>query len=353
VLRRLKTGYHLGTHSTDLREFPVPTLLQPDVSVVIRSSPRIERYQSVIATKFEQGVPINAGTLFPYSMTGALYSEDGALIELSQRVSGIAGDHVVLADPDIIVDQSTPVRLPGSGCYLGHLFEHYGHFITESLSAIWPVIAGEKFDYFAIHPFGAVGGLNENAAWTFGRFGIEPSKIHIIRGQTWFEELTIPERTWKPNQCVHNAYGEIVTALSKPFWQNEPSRKIYLSRSKVPNRPIENEPDIEEYFSIMGYDIVHPQILSFEQQLKLFGMCDILAGFSGSALHNILFCQPGTAVVSLGDRRTRDTLLPNQRLCNAICSCQMVLIPFAQGARGFDLLALRAELPAAEELITR
>jgi len=92
-------------------------------------------------------------------------------------------------------------------------------------------------------------------------------------------------------------------------------------------------------------------MLSLQQQLELFGSCQILAGFSGSALHNILFCPPGTAIISLGDRRTRDTLLPNQRLCNAIGSSQMALIPFASGEHGFDLSVLRAEVVAAQKLV--
>jgi hypothetical protein len=321
--------------------------------VVIESPPRIERYQSVIATPFQQGAPITVGTLYPYSVTGALYANDGRLIELSRRVSGVGGDHVVLADPDLIGERSAAVRLSGRGCYLGHLFEHYGHFITESLSTLWPLLGGERFDYFVAHPFGARGALTETAAWAFARLGIEPENVHIIREQTWLENLTVSERTWRANHSVYAVYREIMTALSKPFWQTTRSSKVYLSRSKVANRPIENERDVEEYFSIMGYEIVHPQTMSFEAQLRLFGACDILAGFSGSALHNILFCPPGTAVVSLGDRRTRDILLPNQRLCNAISSCQMALIPFAQGEHGFDLPILRAALPAAEDLIRR
>jgi Glycosyltransferase 61 len=330
----------------------VPALLQPDVSVVIKSPPRMERYQSVTATPFRQGGPITAGTRFPYTVSGALYSKDGALIGLSRRVSGVTGDHVVLADPDRIEDSATVVRVPGRGCYLGHLFEHYGHFITESLSALWPIMAGERFEYFVAHPFGAVHGLNEKAAWAFGRFGIKPLELYVINRQTWFEELTVPERTWQANESVHAAYWEIVTAVSRPFWRAKRPRKIYLSRSKVANRCIENGGEIEEEFARRGFDIVHPQTMSLEEQLRQFGTCDILAGVSGSALHNIVFCPPGTAVVSVGDRRTRDTLLPNQRLCNAISSSQMALIPFAEGERGFDLSMLRAELSAAEKLIT-
>jgi hypothetical protein len=55
--------------------------------------------------------------------------------------------------------------------------------------------------------------------------------------------------------------------------------------------------------------------------------------------------------MSVGDRRTKDTLLPNQRLCNAISASQMALIPFAPSERGFEVATLRAEVSAAEALI--
>jgi hypothetical protein len=326
-------------------------LLQPDLSVVVTSRPRVERLRSVTATPFRVGAPFTAGTLFPYPVSGALYSEDGALVGLSLRVSGVGGDHAVLADPDAI-DVSAPTeRVPGHGCYLGHLFEHHGHFVTETLSSLWPLVDGETFDYFVFHPFGAAADLNGNATWALGQFGIERQALHVIRARTRFEELTIPERTWQPNQGVHLAYRDIAEKIGKPFWQEGRSRRIYLSRSRVANRLIENEPEIEEYFAARGYDVVHPETMPMNEQLAQFGSCNLLAGFSGSALHNVVFSPPGTALISLGDRRTRGTLLPNQRICNAISGCPMALVPFAEGGRGFDLSALREEVPAAEDLI--
>ena len=329
----------------------MPILLEPDASVVVRSPPRLERLRSVTATPFRQGDPFTAGTLFPYPISGALYSEDGTLVDLSRRVCGVGGDHAALADPGTVDPRATVERVTGRGCYLGHLFEHHGHFITESLSSLWPLVRGESFDYFVCHPFGAASALSGNAEWAFGRLGVEREALHVICAQTWFEELTVPERTWQPNQGVHLAYREIVTNLSRPFWRQERSRRLYLSRSQVANRLVENEPEIEEYFASKGYEIVHPETIPLQGQLELFGACGLLAGFSGSALHNVVLCPPGTAMVSLGDRRTRGTLLPNQRICNAISGSRMALVPFAEGERGFDLPALRSEVPVAEELV--
>lgn len=331
----------------------MPNLIQPDFSIIHNAHPRIERYQSVIATPFHQGQPITPGKNFPYPICGALYSEAGALIALSQRVSGVAGDHVVLADPEIIEDRSAVDRLKGRGCYLGHLFNHYGHFMTESISAVWPLNCGEEYDYYAIHPFGPKDGLNATADWVFRRLGIEPRKVHIIRHQTFFEDLTVPERTWQHNRIANKMFREIATLLSKPFSQKNASQKLYLSRKNIPNRRVENEPEIEEHLLNLGYHIIYPETLTIEEQLKHFGSCDILAGFAGSALHSILFCRPGTAVISLGDRRSKDILMPNQRLCNAINFSMAAVIPFAEGDAGFDLGVFKSEFSVAEELISK
>jgi O-antigen biosynthesis protein WbqL len=44
---------------------------------------------------------------------------------------------------------------------------------------------------------------------------------------------------------------------------------------------------------------VHPQRLSLREQLTLFDGAEVVAGEYSSALHNTLFCRPGTRVISL------------------------------------------------------
>jgi O-antigen biosynthesis protein WbqL len=78
-------------------------------------------------------------------------------------------------------------------------------------------------------------------------------------------------------------------------------RLIYLSRTKMPVtwHRIENEQEIETAFSELGFEIIHPQELSFCQQIELMASARVVAGEFSSALHNTLFAPIGTPVIAL------------------------------------------------------
>ena len=74
---------------------------------------------------------------------------NGALVESSQRVGGLSGDHVVAADPATYRPgrrrrwpwpgrRSATARLTGTWLYAGNWMNHFGHFVTETLTTLWP-----------------------------------------------------------------------------------------------------------------------------------------------------------------------------------------------------------------------
>ena len=65
--------------------------------------------------------------------------------------------------------------------------------------------------------------------------------------------------------------------------------RLYLSRAGVSKRPLVNEPEVRERFVRRGFQVVHPETLSFAQQLELFAGPACLAGPFGSAFHNLVF----------------------------------------------------------------
>jgi capsular polysaccharide biosynthesis protein len=71
------------------------------------------------------------------------------------------------------------------------------------------------------------------------------------------------------------------------------SRKVYISRSKASARSIENEAEIIPLLLQKGYEIVHCETLSFEQQLTLFSQAKAVIGLHGAGLTNIMFMTGG------------------------------------------------------------
>src|SRR5690606_15699244 len=136
--------------------------------------------------------------------------------------------------------------LAGHGLYLGHLYSHYGHFITEGLGALWPLVEGEAFDYYAMHPFIFGDEVQPYMSYVFSQLGIPTSAVSILREPTLLEDVTIPERIWSVNCSVNAAFRRILTHLAEPATTKGPP--LYLSRRLIRNRNVSNEEQVEAIF---------------------------------------------------------------------------------------------------------
>jgi len=78
-------------------------------------------------------------------------------------------------------------------------------------------------------------------------------------------------------------------------------KKIYISRKNVPSgrRPITNEDEVELLFKKHGYVTIEPQKLSIDDQISIYHSAEIIAGSTGAAFSNIIFCRPKTKLIIL------------------------------------------------------
>lgn len=75
---------------------------------------------------------------------------------------------------------------------------------------------------------------------------------------------------------------------------HQPTR-IFISRRKwhtKRERELKNRSAVEQVFQHAGFAVIDPQDWSLEQQANLFFHARYIAGEDGSALHNIIFCNP-------------------------------------------------------------
>lgn len=80
---------------------------------------------------------------------------------------------------------------------------------------------------------------------------------------------------------------------------NKNGKRIYLSRQNFMSRRLVNEYAVQNIFRQFGFEIVHPEKLSFTEQLNVFRDASIVAGPVGAAFANIIFCKPGTTIINL------------------------------------------------------
>ena len=92
----------------------------------------------------------------------------------------------------------------------------------------------------------------------------------------------------------------------------DPSRRLYLSRSRFPRtgwRQLANEEEIEAVFRNRGFDVLHPQEMTLSDQLQAYHDAEVLAGPYGSQMHNSLFAGRGARVIVLNEINNLQRLL--------------------------------------------
>ena len=88
--------------------------------------------------------------------------------------------------------------------------------------------------------------------------------------------------------------------------QNNNFKNIWISRSKSKHRKIKNESEILPLLKKFNFEIVFPEEMTFEEQIKIYHGANIIGGLHGGGLTNILFMNPGTKLLEV--RRENDNL---------------------------------------------
>lgn len=176
----------------------------------------------------------------------------------------------------------------------------------------------------------------------FSATGIDPDKIILMGDQAVaFDELWVPERLLRLNHSADPSLRWVFrTISSRSNAASKPSERIYLSRRKLSfrnlTRVIANEVMVEKLFHLAGFRVVYPEELPFDFQLALYDRAHLVAGPSGSALHNSLFMNPGANLLELGDPRYGGERAPTQVLCDLVSGVDTVLIPFVGRIRDVE-----------------
>ncbi len=86
------------------------------------------------------------------------------------------------------------------------------------------------------------------------------------------------------------------TVISNISYDPSKHRKIFLSRKNMSKSRLVNSAEIEHIFQENGYEIVCPEDLSFEEEVRLFREADVVVGPTGAAFTNMIYCRPNTRI---------------------------------------------------------
>ena len=272
-------------------------------------------------------------------VSGAVYS-NGSLVLDSQRRSGLGGDLIENGDESQLDVPEVLPRYHGEWLYGGHWMTQFGHFITETLTGLWP--PPQRFRGVVYHPF--IFGkeilpwqefLLDRAGWA--------GRCVIVSEPAAFEKLAVPRRAFDLNGSVSTTAVEVWARVA---YKSELSDLIFLSRSRLSDnhRALADDVSLDDSIRDLGFEVVHPQELSIEDQLRTVARSRLLVGTAGSALHLSAFASKATPVIEIGDRRSPMKPLANQVAIDQAIGRAYAFVPLIAGEGGRDVSATTSAL---------
>lgn len=194
---------------------------------------------------------------------------------------------------------------------------HFGHILSEDVSRLWGWRAAKrahpdlKLLFRTRNPiereYKQVPRLEQQL---FGAFGVAPNDI------VWSEEPVFVEELCAASPMLHNKVPVHVHPEVEDVWDaitegltsdvcQQPVRtptKIFVSRRpsyRRGNRSCRNVDEVESRFRASGFDIVYPEDLDLSEQATVFGRADVIAGFAGSGMYNLIYARQRPRVIVL------------------------------------------------------
>lgn len=171
--------------------------------------------------------------------------------------------------------------------YGGIFFNHFGHFILESLGTLWYI---KKCKYKDV--VWTLSNSNIIQSWQYEIFDFLKIKNHFLFNivPTKYKSVDIAF----PSTILPLEYYSQDFIDSVSFFQplsKKRGRKIYLSRTQLPATAggIANELDLEKLLIRYGFEIFHPQNHSLRIQLETMSSAEVVFGIESSAFHSIVF----------------------------------------------------------------
>ena len=230
---------------------------------------------------------------------GGVLSADGQLLTESTVHKGSHVPYDVDAEEVEEADETV--------LYFGMLIGIWGHCITDCIKRAWFFQCDDyksKYANLKIVYTAHEGSLHQNFLELLNCLGIDIHSFTEIKKPTRFKQIIIPDSSFFLDDSrieqYTKEYRETIDRikLTVQYECDNNFKKIYYSHRNV--RGINNdigEEKLEKYFRQQGFEIVHPERLSFKQQLELLSRCTVFAASDGSTSHNSIFLPEDAEVI--------------------------------------------------------
>ena len=144
--------------------------------------------------------------------------------------------------------------------------------------------------------------------------------------------------------------------VNKVCTKQYPNDFIYISRKNADRRKVVNEDNLITLLKMQSFKIVSLEETQFSEQVKLFNNTKIAISIHGAALSNLLFMQPGTAVIEILKSETESIqMIMEYHKLASVCNVKYYYIPSQPDQEGvaYDSANLIVDIKYVELLINR
>ncbi|MEO7000107.1 MAG: glycosyltransferase 61 family protein [Terracoccus sp.] len=198
-----------------------------------------------------------------------------------------------------IADEHVPTdRLEGNYYFLDSPFPgHFGHVTTEAISRLWGWDEAKRRipDLKAIWRIRDPNDHNPQLERElYGAYGIAERDMLWVDRPVWLESVVGVTPMW------HNQFPHYVHPDMAKVWDRiaagladtpvDPPSRVFVSRRAGLVRSCRNAAEVEAVFERHGFVVVYPEELTLSQQAGVFRAAEVVAGFGGSAMFNVMYC---------------------------------------------------------------
>jgi capsular polysaccharide biosynthesis protein len=254
----------------------------------------------------------------PIPLTSFEPAENFAHVGLEVDESGLDG----------IIDERMPAYLTIPNFHKSI----YGHWIADLLPGLFVaknLLPGLNIRFLHSGPVPAYGyallaalGLDETCL--VDALGLDGNAMHQLVSMT-----PLRQHDYVHAGLLRRHFVPPVRAIAAAAASPIENSLIYVSRRnwqeiRPDTRALTNRDDVEAVFALAGYRIFSPEQYSVAEQIAVFRQARVVAGESGSGLHNSIFMQPDGRVICI--QSGRQTHLIQASLCDLFGqSCAYVI----------------------------
>ena len=242
--------------------------------------------------------------------TRAAYLPDGGVDPETLRYWG-AAETPVDDVPERMPEGEVVASCDREVIWGGSVNGHFGHFLTESVARLWPLLEGQSepsvvFTTPSLQPF---------AREWFDAFGAELVDLPAD-GFVRFRRMRVPEPAWRIDDYVcpemldiHRRARDELEVAGK-----ESGGPLWLSRTEIEEGRRVRDETLLTWALKDRVEVVCPENLSLARQVELLEAADTVMGPIGSAFHALLLCRRIPAVVYFAPARVASTFVAQDHL---------------------------------------